>query len=148
MPNPVRHRVCLMQCWSKCLSQHVSTFPFLYCICLHLLLSHLSVLCFPAANVLPLFISFLWLFVPYSLFLSISFLSDLVLLPFFTLWLCSCCLFNFFLFLSQFLFRRKARDSLPSFRQFFSSAFSLTYVSLASMKVPPDSLRWVTVAGL
>ncbi|GLD51450.1 capping protein, Arp2/3 and myosin-I linker protein 3 isoform X1, partial [Lates japonicus] len=36
---------------------------------------------------------------------------------------------------------RKARDSLPTFRQFFSSAFSLTHVSLASMKVPPDSLR-------
>lgn len=38
---------------------------------------------------------------------------------------------------------RKARDSLPTFRQFFSSAFSLTHVSLASMKVPPDWLRWV-----
>ncbi|XP_051944703.1 capping protein, Arp2/3 and myosin-I linker protein 3 isoform X3 [Hippocampus zosterae] len=36
---------------------------------------------------------------------------------------------------------RKARDSLPTFRQFFSSAFSLTRVSLASMKVPPDWLR-------
>ncbi|MED6285188.1 hypothetical protein CHARACLAT_026703, partial [Characodon lateralis] len=36
---------------------------------------------------------------------------------------------------------RRGRDSLPTFRQFFSSAFSLTYVSLASMKVPPDSLR-------
>uniref|UniRef100_A0A3P8QPK3 CARMIL pleckstrin homology domain-containing protein n=1 Tax=Astatotilapia calliptera TaxID=8154 RepID=A0A3P8QPK3_ASTCA len=33
------------------------------------------------------------------------------------------------------------RDSLPTFRQFFSSAFSLTHVSLASMKVPPDSMR-------
>lgn len=44
-------------------------------------------------------------------------------------------------------FSRKARDSLPTFRQFFSSAFSLTHVSLASMKVPPDSLRWVTVTG-
>lgn len=41
-------------------------------------------------------------------------------------------------------FSRKARDSLPTFRQFFSSAFSLTHVSLASVKVPPDSLRWVT----
>ncbi|KAF3698951.1 Capping protein, Arp2/3 and myosin-I linker protein 3 [Channa argus] len=37
--------------------------------------------------------------------------------------------------------KRRARDSLPTFRQFFSSAFSLTHVSLASMKVPPDSLR-------
>uniref|UniRef100_A0A3Q3JLC8 CARMIL pleckstrin homology domain-containing protein n=1 Tax=Monopterus albus TaxID=43700 RepID=A0A3Q3JLC8_MONAL len=38
-------------------------------------------------------------------------------------------------------FQFKSRDSLPTFRQFFSSAFSLTHVSLASMKVPPDSLR-------
>lgn len=36
---------------------------------------------------------------------------------------------------------RKVKDSLPLFRQFFSSAFSLTYVSLASMKLPPDVLR-------
>lgn len=51
-----------------------------------------------------------------------------------------------FSFLCCFYFHlRKARDSLPTFRQFFSSAFSLTHVSLASMKVPPDSLRWVTV---
>uniref|UniRef100_A0A8C6P1T6 CARMIL C-terminal domain-containing protein n=1 Tax=Nothobranchius furzeri TaxID=105023 RepID=A0A8C6P1T6_NOTFU len=32
-------------------------------------------------------------------------------------------------------------DTLPLFRQFFSSAFSLTHVSLASMKLPPDVLR-------
>ncbi|KAM8874727.1 capping protein, Arp2/3 and myosin-I linker protein 3-like isoform 2-T2 [Spinachia spinachia] len=42
---------------------------------------------------------------------------------------------------------RKAKDTLPLFRQFFSSAFSLTYVSLASMKLPPDVLRAV-LAGL
>ncbi|CAG10944.1 unnamed protein product, partial [Tetraodon nigroviridis] len=39
---------------------------------------------------------------------------------------------------------RKVKDSLPLFRQFFSSAFSLTYVSLASMKLPPDVLRCPT----
>uniref|UniRef100_A0A3Q2Y630 Capping protein regulator and myosin 1 linker 3 n=1 Tax=Hippocampus comes TaxID=109280 RepID=A0A3Q2Y630_HIPCM len=43
---------------------------------------------------------------------------------------------------------RKARDSLPTFRQFFSSAFSLTHVSLASMKVPPDWLRSAGAAVL
>lgn len=37
---------------------------------------------------------------------------------------------------------RKVKDTLPLFRQFFSSAFSLTYVSLASMKLPPDVLRY------
>ncbi|KAM6948637.1 capping protein, Arp2/3 and myosin-I linker protein 3 [Aplochiton taeniatus] len=36
---------------------------------------------------------------------------------------------------------RKVRETLPTFRQFFSSAFSLTHVSLASMKLPPDTLR-------
>uniref|UniRef100_A0A672KJQ2 Leucine-rich repeat-containing protein 16B-like n=1 Tax=Sinocyclocheilus grahami TaxID=75366 RepID=A0A672KJQ2_SINGR len=36
---------------------------------------------------------------------------------------------------------RKVRETLPSFRQFFSSAFSLTHISLASMKMPPDVLR-------
>ncbi|XP_017276399.1 capping protein, Arp2/3 and myosin-I linker protein 3 isoform X3 [Kryptolebias marmoratus] len=53
-----------------------------------------------------------------------------------------CCADLSYLNLSKNSFsHRKARDSLPSFRQFFSSAFSLTHVSLASMKVPPDSLR-------
>uniref|UniRef100_A0A1A8LHX6 Leucine rich repeat containing 16B n=2 Tax=Nothobranchius pienaari TaxID=704102 RepID=A0A1A8LHX6_9TELE len=53
-----------------------------------------------------------------------------------------CCADLSYLNLSKNSFsHRKARDSLPSFRQFFSSAFSLTQVSLASMKVPPDSLR-------
>ncbi|KAF3858625.1 hypothetical protein F7725_011826, partial [Dissostichus mawsoni] len=55
--------------------------------------------------------------------------------------LCLCCLKIFLLFFLSFLFPRKARDSLPTFRQFFSSAFSLTHVSLASVKVPPDMLR-------
>ncbi|XP_076018230.1 capping protein, Arp2/3 and myosin-I linker protein 3 [Genypterus blacodes] len=53
-----------------------------------------------------------------------------------------CCADLSYLNLSKNCFsHRKARDSLPTFRQFFSSAFSLTHVSLASMKVPPDSLR-------
>lgn len=38
---------------------------------------------------------------------------------------------------------RKVKDTLPLFRQFFSSAFSLTHVSLASMKLPPDVLRYL-----
>ncbi|XP_034038466.1 capping protein, Arp2/3 and myosin-I linker protein 3 [Thalassophryne amazonica] len=53
-----------------------------------------------------------------------------------------CCADLSYLNLSKNSFsHRKARDSLPTFRQFFSSAFSLTHVSLSSMKVPPDSLR-------
>ncbi|XP_056912530.1 capping protein, Arp2/3 and myosin-I linker protein 3 isoform X3 [Takifugu flavidus] len=53
-----------------------------------------------------------------------------------------CCADLSYLNLSRNSFsHRKARDSLPTFRQFFSSAFSLTHVSLASMKVPPDWLR-------
>ncbi|KAK2821946.1 hypothetical protein Q5P01_022011 [Channa striata] len=53
-----------------------------------------------------------------------------------------CCADLSYLNLSKNSFsHRRARDSLPTFRQFFSSAFSLTHVSLASMKVPPDSLR-------
>ncbi|XP_072297074.1 capping protein, Arp2/3 and myosin-I linker protein 3 isoform X2 [Eucyclogobius newberryi] len=53
-----------------------------------------------------------------------------------------CCADLSYLNLSKNTFsHRKARDSLPTFRQFFSSAFSLTHVSLSSMKVPPDSLR-------
>ncbi|XP_072220346.1 capping protein, Arp2/3 and myosin-I linker protein 3 isoform X3 [Leuresthes tenuis] len=53
-----------------------------------------------------------------------------------------CCADLSYLNLSKNSFsHRKARDSLPTFRQFFSSAFSLTHVSLASIKVPPDSLR-------
>lgn len=38
---------------------------------------------------------------------------------------------------------RKVKETLPLFCQFFSSAFSLTHVSLASMKLPPDALRSV-----
>ncbi|XP_024908137.1 capping protein, Arp2/3 and myosin-I linker protein 3 isoform X4 [Cynoglossus semilaevis] len=54
-----------------------------------------------------------------------------------------CCADLSYLNLSRnsFSHSRRGRDSLPTFRQFFSSAFSLTQVSLASMKVPPDSLR-------
>ncbi|KAM4557006.1 capping protein, Arp2/3 and myosin-I linker protein 3 isoform 1-T1 [Fundulus diaphanus] len=53
-----------------------------------------------------------------------------------------CCADLSYLNLSKNSFsHRRGRDSLPTFRQFFSSAFSLTQVSLASMKVPPDSLR-------
>ncbi|KAI4809211.1 hypothetical protein KUCAC02_018117 [Chaenocephalus aceratus] len=53
-----------------------------------------------------------------------------------------CCADLSYLNLSKNSFsHRKARDSLPTFRQFFSSAFSLTHVSLASVKVPPDMLR-------
>ncbi|KAG7254079.1 hypothetical protein CRUP_037938 [Coryphaenoides rupestris] len=53
-----------------------------------------------------------------------------------------CCADLSYLNLSKNTFsHRRARESLPTFRQFFSSAFSLTHVSLASMKVPPDSLR-------
>ncbi|XP_030228548.1 capping protein, Arp2/3 and myosin-I linker protein 3 isoform X4 [Gadus morhua] len=33
------------------------------------------------------------------------------------------------------------KDTLPLFHQFINSAFSLTHVSLASMKLPPDVLR-------
>ncbi|XP_030628535.1 capping protein, Arp2/3 and myosin-I linker protein 3-like [Chanos chanos] len=36
---------------------------------------------------------------------------------------------------------RKVKETLPLFRQFFSSAFSLTHISLASMKLPTEALR-------
>uniref|UniRef100_A0A8C6P151 Leucine rich repeat containing 16B n=1 Tax=Nothobranchius furzeri TaxID=105023 RepID=A0A8C6P151_NOTFU len=53
-----------------------------------------------------------------------------------------CCADLSFLNLSKNTFsHRKVKDTLPLFRQFFSSAFSLTHVSLASMKLPPDVLR-------
>ncbi|KAK2907601.1 hypothetical protein Q8A73_008674 [Channa argus] len=53
-----------------------------------------------------------------------------------------CCADLSFLNLSKNSFsHRKVKDALPLFRQFFSSAFSLTHVSLASMKLPPDVLR-------
>lgn len=58
---------------------------------------------------------------------------------------CHSAAFCFIFTLSSLLFSglicRKVKDTLPLFRQFFSSAFSLTYVSLASMKLPPDVLR-------
>ncbi|KAG7455045.1 hypothetical protein MATL_G00252290 [Megalops atlanticus] len=53
-----------------------------------------------------------------------------------------CCADLSYLNLSKNSFsHRKVRETLPMFRQFFSSAFSLTHVSLASMKLPPDALR-------
>ncbi|XP_008405646.1 leucine-rich repeat-containing protein 16B-like isoform X1 [Poecilia reticulata] len=59
-----------------------------------------------------------------------------------------CCADLSFLNLSKNTFsHRKVKDTLPLFRQFFSSAFSLTHVSLASMKLPPDVLRAV-LSGL
>ncbi|XP_061593999.1 capping protein, Arp2/3 and myosin-I linker protein 3-like isoform X1 [Cololabis saira] len=59
-----------------------------------------------------------------------------------------CCADLSFLNLSKNTFsHRKVKDTLPLFRQFFSSAFSLTHVSLASMKLPSDVLR-ALLAGL
>ncbi|XP_020557520.1 capping protein, Arp2/3 and myosin-I linker protein 3 isoform X2 [Oryzias latipes] len=53
-----------------------------------------------------------------------------------------CCADLSFLNLSKNAFsHRKLKDTLPLFRQFFSSAFSLTHVNLSSMKLPPDVLR-------
>ncbi|XP_049588264.1 capping protein, Arp2/3 and myosin-I linker protein 3 isoform X3 [Syngnathus scovelli] len=54
-----------------------------------------------------------------------------------------CCADLSFLNLSKNSFSnsRKGKDTLPLFRQFFSSAFSLTHVSLAAMKLPPDVFR-------
>ncbi|XP_053708449.1 capping protein, Arp2/3 and myosin-I linker protein 3-like isoform X2 [Synchiropus splendidus] len=53
-----------------------------------------------------------------------------------------CCADLSFLNLSKNSFsHRKVKDTLPLFRQFFSSAFSLTHVNLSSMKLPPDVLR-------
>ncbi|XP_063074597.1 capping protein, Arp2/3 and myosin-I linker protein 3 [Engraulis encrasicolus] len=53
-----------------------------------------------------------------------------------------CCADLSYLNLSKNSFsHRKVRETLPSFRQFFSSAFSLTHICLSSMKMPPDVLR-------
>uniref|UniRef100_A0A8C7P3M3 Capping protein regulator and myosin 1 linker 3 n=1 Tax=Oncorhynchus mykiss TaxID=8022 RepID=A0A8C7P3M3_ONCMY len=53
-----------------------------------------------------------------------------------------CCADLSYLNLSKNTFsHRKVKENLPLFRQFFSSAFSLTHVSLASMKLPPEALR-------
>ncbi|KAM9479332.1 capping protein, Arp2/3 and myosin-I linker protein 3-like isoform 2-T2 [Salvelinus alpinus] len=53
-----------------------------------------------------------------------------------------CCADLSYLNLSRNTFsHRKVKETLPLFRQFFSSAFSLTHVSLASMKLPPEALR-------
>ncbi|XP_061540069.1 capping protein, Arp2/3 and myosin-I linker protein 3-like isoform X2 [Phycodurus eques] len=59
-----------------------------------------------------------------------------------------CCADLAFLNLSKNSFsHRKGKDTVPLFRRFFSSAFSLTHVSLAAMKLPPDVLR-ALLAGL
>uniref|UniRef100_A0A8C6S9N6 Capping protein regulator and myosin 1 linker 3 n=1 Tax=Neogobius melanostomus TaxID=47308 RepID=A0A8C6S9N6_9GOBI len=53
-----------------------------------------------------------------------------------------CCADLAFLNLSKNSFsHRKVKDTLPLFRQFFCSAFSLNHVSLSAMKLPPDVLR-------
>ncbi|XP_067109060.1 capping protein, Arp2/3 and myosin-I linker protein 3 [Osmerus mordax] len=53
-----------------------------------------------------------------------------------------CCADLSYLNLSKNSFsHRKARETLPMFRQFFSSVFSLSHVNLSSMKLPPDALR-------
>ncbi|XP_066537181.1 capping protein, Arp2/3 and myosin-I linker protein 3 isoform X2 [Hoplias malabaricus] len=53
-----------------------------------------------------------------------------------------CCADLSYLNLSKNSFsHRKVRETLPTFRQFFSSAFSLTHLNLSSMKMPPDVLR-------
>ncbi|KAI1888768.1 hypothetical protein AGOR_G00172120 [Albula goreensis] len=53
-----------------------------------------------------------------------------------------CCADLSYLNLSKNSFSHKRlKETLPMFRQFFSSAFSLTHISLASMKLPPDALR-------
>ncbi|KAK6310972.1 hypothetical protein J4Q44_G00190270 [Coregonus suidteri] len=53
-----------------------------------------------------------------------------------------CCADLSYLNLSKNCFsQRKVRETLPVFRQFFSSAFSLTHINLSSMKIPLDTLR-------
>uniref|UniRef100_A0A3B3ZWY2 Capping protein regulator and myosin 1 linker 3 n=1 Tax=Periophthalmus magnuspinnatus TaxID=409849 RepID=A0A3B3ZWY2_9GOBI len=60
-----------------------------------------------------------------------------------------CCADLSFLNLSKNSFsHRKVKDTLPLFRQFFSSAFSLNHVSLSSMKLPPDVLSFFFFALL
>ncbi|XP_047012619.1 capping protein, Arp2/3 and myosin-I linker protein 3 isoform X2 [Ictalurus punctatus] len=53
-----------------------------------------------------------------------------------------CCADLSYLNLSKNSFsQRKVKDTLPTLRQFFTSAFSLSHLSMASMKMPPDVLR-------
>ncbi|KAL0966343.1 hypothetical protein UPYG_G00294110 [Umbra pygmaea] len=53
-----------------------------------------------------------------------------------------CCADLSYLNLSKNCFsHKKVRETLPVFRQFFSSAFSLTHVNLSSTRIPPDTLR-------
>uniref|UniRef100_A0A8C9RQ20 Capping protein regulator and myosin 1 linker 3 n=1 Tax=Scleropages formosus TaxID=113540 RepID=A0A8C9RQ20_SCLFO len=53
-----------------------------------------------------------------------------------------CCADLSYLNLSRNSFsHKKMRETMPLFRQFFSSAFSLSHVSLAGIKLPADALR-------
>ncbi|XP_060785870.1 capping protein, Arp2/3 and myosin-I linker protein 3 isoform X2 [Neoarius graeffei] len=53
-----------------------------------------------------------------------------------------CCADLSYLNLSKNSFsHRKVKDTLPTFRQFFASAFSLSQLVMGSMKMPPDVLR-------
>lgn len=145
------HHVSLIKYWPECQSQHLSASVLLFLtlslpLCCFFSICHLSV----SISVWRFFLLSAALLSPSDSYLFSSFSH---LLCFFF----SVCLpgldpslmhlgFKISPF-SSLPFSRKARDSLPTFRQFFSSAFSLTHVSLASMKVPPDSLRWVAVTG-
>ncbi|XP_060729891.1 capping protein, Arp2/3 and myosin-I linker protein 3 isoform X1 [Tachysurus vachellii] len=53
-----------------------------------------------------------------------------------------CCADLSYLNLSKNSFsHRKVKETLTTFRQFFTSVFSLSHLSMASMKMPPDVLR-------
>ncbi|XP_069490026.1 capping protein, Arp2/3 and myosin-I linker protein 3 isoform X2 [Ambystoma mexicanum] len=53
-----------------------------------------------------------------------------------------CCTHLTYLNLTRNAFsHKKVKDALPSFRQFFSSTFSLTHVTLSGIKLPLDALR-------
>lgn len=53
-----------------------------------------------------------------------------------------CCTHLTYLNLTRNAFsHKKGKDALPSFRQFFSSTFSLAHVSLSGIKLPLDALR-------
>ncbi|MFT7800129.1 capping protein, Arp2/3 and myosin-I linker protein 3 [Arapaima gigas] len=57
-----------------------------------------------------------------------------------------CCADLSYLNLSRNSFsHKKMRETMPLFRQFFSSAFSLSHVSLAGIKLPADALRTLFV---
>ncbi|XP_043914110.1 capping protein, Arp2/3 and myosin-I linker protein 3 [Protopterus annectens] len=53
-----------------------------------------------------------------------------------------CCTHLTYLNLAQNAFsHKKVKDILPSFKQFFSSAFSLNYINLSGIKLPVDALK-------